>query len=61
MAQPSARTKPSARASPNLQRPSPAIIWYLESVIESSGVRIRLTPPASAMRHSPLRRLCTAR
>src|SRR5690606_27301506 len=58
---PSPRTNPFARASNVLQRPSGAIIRDLESVIVVSGERIRFTPPASAMRHSPALRLFTAR
>ncbi len=61
MPQPSPRTKPSARASNALQRPSGAIMCAFERAIVTSGNRMRLTPPARASEHSPRRRLCTAR
>ena len=51
--QPSPRTKPSAAASNVLQRPSAASIRDFENAMLLSGVRIRLTPPASAIRQSP--------
>ena len=54
---PSARTKPSARASNALQRPSGAIMCARDRMIVVSGERITFTPPARAIRHSPLRRL----
>ena len=54
---PSPRTKPSAAASKALQRPSVAIMRALESMMNVLGERIKLTPPASAIRHSFARRL----
>ena len=59
--QPSPRTKPSARESKGLQRPSGAIIRERDSATVVSGEQITLTPPASAMRHSPAQRLWHAR
>src|SRR2546426_3781434 len=59
--QPSPRTYPSASAENVLQRPSGASIRALDKVIDASGERIRLTPPARAMSHSRWRKLCTAR
>jgi hypothetical protein len=55
--QPSPRAKPSAAASKVLQRPSGASMWALVSATVVSGEHIRFTPPASAVRDSPLRRL----
>ncbi len=58
--QPSLRTKPSAAASKVLQRPSGASARVRETAMELSGDRIRLTPPAMARSHSPLRRFWLA-
>ena len=44
-----------------MQRPSWASMFPLDSSTEVSGDSSRLTPPASAMSHSPLRSDCTAR
>ena len=35
----------------------PAIMWAFEKLTVSSGIRMALTPPASARRHSRARRL----
>ncbi|KYF86670.1 hypothetical protein BE20_28325 [Sorangium cellulosum] len=61
MPQPSARTYPFAAASNVLHRPSgeSALVWPIRLIV--SGERMRLTPPASAMSLSPLRRLWQAR
>ena len=59
--QPSLRTKPSARASNALQRPSDASARAREKNTVSWGARMALTPPASATSHSPARRLWHAR
>src|SRR5271165_6648007 len=61
MPQPSLRTKPSAAASKALHRPSGAIICDLDKIMVVSGIRIRFTPPASAIRHSPAFKLWQAR
>src|ERR1051326_1071016 len=62
--QPSPRAKPSADSSKALQNPSGASMRDLHNATVFSGISIKLTPPASAMRDSPLRRLrhakCTA-
>ncbi len=55
--QPSPSEKPSAAASKVLQRPSEASMRALEKAIVFSGASVRWTPPATAIRHSPLRRL----
>src|SRR5262245_25252118 len=61
IAQPSARTNPSAAASKVLHAPSGAIIPHLENSTIASGERITFTPPASARLLSPVRRLWHAR
>ena len=58
---PSPRTKPSARASKLLQRPSAAIAFSREKPMVIAGDRMRLTPPARARSDSPHRRLWQAR
>src|ERR1700730_12568647 len=58
---PSLRTKPSAAASNDLHRPSGDIMCAFERTMVVSGIRIRLTPPAKAMRHSPALKLWPAR
>src|ERR1700693_2993438 len=64
MPHPSLRTKPSADASKDLHRPSGDNMCAFDKKIVVSGMRIRLTPPAKAMRHSPALKLwqakCTA-
>src|ERR1700733_8167029 len=61
MPHPSERTKPSADSEKVLQRPSPESMRACDSVTDSCGTRIALTPPARAIRHSPCRRLWQAR
>ncbi len=61
IAQPSARTYPSAEASKVWHRPVKDIMRERDAVTDPSGKSIRLTPPASAMSDSCARRLCTAR
>ena len=57
----SPRTKPSARASNVLQRPSGAIMPQLEKQRKASGRSRIFTPPASARSLSPDRKLWQAR
>ena len=59
--QPSPRTKPLPRASKVLQRPSGASAWARDTLLDECGERMRLTPHASAIEHSWLRRLWEAR
>ncbi|KYF86719.1 hypothetical protein BE18_15425 [Sorangium cellulosum] len=59
--QPSPRTKPSARASKVLQRPSAASMPSLAIATHSSGASTRLTAPTMARSHSPASRLRQAR
>src|SRR5436190_18148758 len=59
--QPSPRAKPSASASKVLQRPDAASIPVLQSTTVVTADRMTLTPPATAIRHSSLRRLWHAR
>jgi hypothetical protein len=40
-----------------LHRPSGAIIWARQKLIVASGDSTTLTPPASAIWHSPARKL----
>src|SRR5437899_5432415 len=58
---PSPRTYPSAAAAKVLHRPSLASRRARQKLIVTSGIRITLTPPASASRQSPCRRLRQAR
>ncbi len=58
---PSDHDAPSAAAAKDLQRPSGARPrWRLNST-NALGPAMTVTPPASAMEHSPLRSACTAR
>src|ERR1051325_6193284 len=59
--EPSPRTNPSADASNVLHLPSAARACDLERNTPIPGESIRLTPPATARRHSLLRRLWHAR
>src|SRR3954464_5335083 len=58
---PSLRTKPSARESNVLQRPSGAIMPHFEKHTYPSGESSTFTPPARARFVSPVRRLVHAR
>src|SRR5689334_22759242 len=58
---PSLRTKPSAEASQNLQRPSAASMPAREKAMLVCGDNTRFDPPASAAEHSPLQMLRHAR
>ncbi len=61
MPAPSAQPVPSADAAKDLQRPSvDSPCWRLKSM-NVSGVAMTVTPPASAIVHSPLRSACAAR
>ncbi len=58
---PSAQPVPSAPAEKDFERPSGARPrWRLNST-KVPGVDMTVTPPASAMSHSPARRACAAR
>src|SRR3990172_4553133 len=59
--QPSPRTKPLARASNVLQRPSGASAPTSERPINASGIKITFTPPARARLLCPVRKLWQAR
>jgi hypothetical protein len=59
-AQPSPCTKPSAAASKVAQRPFGDSIEDWQNAMFENGASITLTPPASAERHSPARRLWQA-
>ena len=59
--QPSPRVKPSARASKGLHRPSGASAPVARTTRVERGETTRLTPPASATSHSPLRSARPAR
>jgi hypothetical protein len=58
---PSPGTYPSARSSNTLHAPSAASMFSDPNAARCAGCRITLTPPAIAIRHSPRRRLSTAR
>src|SRR4051794_37020014 len=61
MPHPSPRAKPSADSSKALQNPSGANMRDLHSATVFSGISIKLTPPARAIRDSPFLRLRHAR
>ncbi|GAA3226475.1 hypothetical protein GCM10020256_36990 [Streptomyces thermocoprophilus] len=52
---------PSADAENGLQRPSAASPFCRLNSTNAPGRDISVTPPASAMEHSPRRSACTAR
>ena len=52
---------PSAPAANDLHRPSGARPRCRENSTNTSGVAITVTPPASAIEHSPDRNACAAR
>ncbi|RPK55238.1 hypothetical protein EES42_42610 [Streptomyces sp. ADI95-17] len=61
MPTPSDQPVPSAASAKDLQRPSPARPPWRENSANVTGVAITVTPPTSAMEHSPARRACAAR
>src|SRR5438874_11474914 len=58
---PSPLTYPLAEASKVLQRPSLLNIFDCETAMVLSGNNWRFTPPTTACRHSPFRKLLHAR
>ncbi|CNG65414.1 Uncharacterised protein [Mycobacterium tuberculosis] len=58
---PSPQPVPSAAAAYGLHRPSPAIPPCRVNSAKVPGVAITVTPPTSAIPHSPPRSACTAR